>query len=184
MDAVPLYVTREQYFTAATEILSAEGFRRLNMTALHRRLGVSSGSFYNYFRNWPDFVRKYLEQWTAHTDQIAERASAELDPLDRLRLLRRLTRTVAHDAEVAIRTWGAMEPMVAEAQREVDRKRLALIRIAVAEASGGRDDADRMAELALSMIVGWQQLRQPFDAERMDWMLSRFIEMVNGAHAG
>jgi hypothetical protein len=28
------------------------------------------------------------------------------------------------------------------------------------------------------MIVGWQQLRQPFDPEAMDWMLTRFIEMV------
>lgn len=177
---MPLYVTREQYFTAATEILSADGYRGLRMTALHRALGVSSGSFYNYFRNWPDFVRQFLEQWTAHTDSIAARAAEAPDAVDRLRLLRGLTRTVPHDAEVAIRTWAAMEPSVAEAQREVDRRRLVLIRAAVVEAAGENEDTDRMAQLALSMIVGWQQLRRPFDPETMDWMLGRFIEMVTG----
>jgi hypothetical protein len=85
---------------------------------------------------------------------------------------------VPHDAEVAIRTWSAMDPMVAAAQRDVDRRRLDIIRTAVVEATGSERDADRLAELGLSMIVGWQQLRQPFDPEAMDWMLTRFIEMV------
>jgi AcrR family transcriptional regulator len=176
--AVPLYVTREQYFTAATEILSEQGYHRLKMTALHQRLGVTSGSFYHYFKNWPDFVAGFLAYWTAHTNQIAEKSAATPDPLDRLELLRALTRTVPHDAEVAIRTWSAMDPMVAAAQRDVDRRRIDIIRTAVVEATGSERDADRFAELGLSMIVGWQQLRQPFDPEAMDWMLTRFIAMV------
>jgi AcrR family transcriptional regulator len=172
---VPTLVSREDYFGAAIDLLSEEGFRGLRMTALHRRLGVSSGSFYNYFRNWDEFVRSFLEHWTVRTNDIADRAAATADSFERLQLLRELTRTVSHTAEAAIRTWAAMDPAVATAQRDVDRRRLALIRAAVLEVTGDQERAERLAESALSMIVGWQQMSRPFDADRLDWMLNDFI---------
>jgi AcrR family transcriptional regulator len=172
---VPTLVSREDYFGAATGLLSEDGFRGLTMTALHRRLGVSSGSFYNYFKNWDEFVRAFLEHWTAHTNDIADRAAATADSFERLHLLRELTRTIAHDAEAAIRTWAAMDAAVAEAQCAMDQRRLALIRAAVVKVTGDDERAERLAESALSMIVGWQQVSRPFDADKMDWMLNDFI---------
>ena len=172
---MPTLVSRADYFGAATDLLSEHGYRGLTMTALHRRLGVSSGSFYNYFKNWDEFVRAFLEHWTVHTNDIADRAAATADSLERLHLLRELTRTVAHDAEAAIRTWAAMDPAVAAAQRDMDQRRLALIRAAVVEVTGDEERAGHLAESALSMIVGWQQISSPFDADKMDRMLSDFI---------
>jgi AcrR family transcriptional regulator len=172
---VPTLVSPEDYFGAATDLLSEDGYRGLTMTALHRRLGVSSGSFYNYFRNWDEFVRAFLEHWTVRTNDIADRAAATVDSFERLHLLRALTRTVAHNAEAAIRIWAAMDPAVAAAQRDVDQRRLALIRAAVIEVTGDEERAGRLAESALSMIVGWQQISRPFDADRMDRMLNDFI---------
>ncbi len=172
---MPTLVTREDYFGAATDILSEEGFGGLKMTALHRRLGVSSGSFYNYFQNWDDFVRGFLEDWTVRTNDIADRA-ATADSFERLELLRRLTRTVPHRAEAAIRTWAAMDPAVAAAQRDVDARRVALLETALVQVTGDAELAGLLAESALSMIVGWQQLSRPFDAEKLDWMLRNFID--------
>ena len=175
---VPLYVTREQYFTAAKEILLAQGFRGLKMTALHRHLGVSSGSFYNYFKNWPDFVQQFLDHWAGQTDEIAEKASVPLDAFERLELLRQLAQTVPHDVEAAIRTWSTVEPLVAQAQQNVDQQRRALIRRAVVEATGGEQDADQLAEFILSLIVGCQQLTKPVDVRAMDAMLARSNAMI------
>lgn len=173
---MPTLVSREDYFGAATDILSEDGFRGLKMTALHRRLGVSSGSFYNYFQNWDDFVRSFLEHWTVRTNDIADRAAATTDSFERLHLLRDLARTVPHRAEAAIRTWAAMDPAVADAQRDVDARRVALLESALAEVTGDPQRARLLAESALSMIVGWQQISRPFDEATLDWMLGNFID--------
>lgn len=178
---VATLVNREDYFGAAIEILSECGFRGLKMTALHRRLGVSSGSFYNYFQNWDDFVRSFLEHWTVRTNDIADRAAGTADSFERLHLLRHLTRTVPHRAEAAIRTWAAMDPAVAAAQRDVDARRLSLLESALIQVTGDPRRAALLAESALSMIVGWQQIASPFDAEKLDWMLSNFIANLESA---
>ncbi|MEO3859566.1 TetR/AcrR family transcriptional regulator [Acrocarpospora sp. B8E8] len=177
---MPHYVSRDDYFEAATAILSEVGVKGLKMTALHQRLGVSSGSFYNYFRNWPDFVGQFLEHWVGRTDQIAEQAAAPSNALDRLELLRKLSRTVPHDAEAAIRIWSTMDPAVAEVQAEVDRRRLALIRLAVAEVRGHETDAEDLARFCLSLVVGAQQFSRPVDIDVLDDHLERFIKMVVG----
>ena len=173
---MPTLVSREDYFEAATDILSEDGFGGLKMTALHRRLGVSSGSFYHYFQNWDEFVRGFLEHWTVRTNDIADTAAATADSFERLQLLRHLTRTVPHRAEAAIRTWAAMDPAVASARRDVDARRVALLESALVQVTGDPRRAVLLAESALSMIVGWQQISRPFDAEKLDWMLRNFIE--------
>jgi hypothetical protein len=68
-----------------------------------------------------------------------------------------------------------MDPAVAAAQHDVDQRRLALIRGALIEVTGDEERAGLLAESALSMIVGWQQVSRPFDAAKMDWMLNDFI---------
>ncbi|MEU7812244.1 TetR/AcrR family transcriptional regulator, partial [Pseudonocardia sp. NPDC049154] len=181
---MPHYVSRDDYFEAAIAILSEVGYKGLKMTALHQRLGVTSGSFYNYFRNWPDFVAQFLEHWGGRTDRIAELAAAPGDPLDRLELLRKLARTVPHDAEAAIRVWSTIDPAVAAIQRDVDRRRLTLIRGAVAEIVGADADIDGLARFCLALVVGTQQLGSPVDVEMLDDHLERFIRMVMGGGGG
>ncbi|MBN9758266.1 MULTISPECIES: TetR/AcrR family transcriptional regulator [unclassified Pseudonocardia] len=179
---MPQYVGREDYYAAAIAILSGSGAHELTMTALHRGLGVSSGSFYNWFRNWPDFVERFLEHWRGSTEAIAREAAGPHDPHERLELLRRLSRTVPHDAEAAIRVWATTDPAVAEAQRAVDARRLEVIRRAVA-AAGAPDAADELAELCLSAVVGAQLRHRPVDVEGLDRVLARFIALVE-AHSG
>ncbi|WP_239003564.1 TetR/AcrR family transcriptional regulator [Nocardia panacis] len=56
-------LTKEQYFTAALEVLAECGFKGLNIGVLCRGLGVTSGSFYHHFGGWPTFVTALLEHW-------------------------------------------------------------------------------------------------------------------------
>lgn len=174
--------SREKYFTAALEILTDKGFGHLKMTALHQRLGVSSGSFYHFFAGWDDFVAQFLESWITQTSTISAQAQQASDPFDRLDTLRYLARTVPHAAEAAIRLWSATDPKVATAQRHVDTQRLAIIREAVAAAGVTDVQADVLARHGLSIIVGWQQLSRPFELRGLDEMLGQFLELVR-AHA-
>jgi AcrR family transcriptional regulator len=176
---MPESVTRERYFTAAIEILSQGGFRELKMTALHERLGLTSGSFYHYFKSWPDFVRQFLSYWTKfHTDvTIAANASPQ-DPVHRLMQMRVQASRLPHDAEAAIRIWSAMDPIVAAVQHEVDHKRKEIIRMAVVEATGVQEGAGELANLAMTIIVGHQLLCRPTDVAALDVALEQFVELV------
>ncbi|OPX12436.1 TetR/AcrR family transcriptional regulator [Mycobacterium sp. AT1] len=176
----PGNATPDRYFGAALDILTENGSGDLTMTALHRRLKVSSGSFYHFFHGWGDFVAQFLDSWIAQTAAISAKAQQESAPFDRLEILRRLAASVPHAAEVAIRTWSATDPAVTTAQRHVDAQRLAIIREAVAAAGVTDARADLLARHGLSIIVGWQQLSDPFDADVLDEMLGQFIELVRG----
>jgi AcrR family transcriptional regulator len=177
---VPESASRERYFTAALEILTAQGFGHLTMTALHRRLGVSSGSFYHFFAGWDDFVAQFLESWITQTAEISVEAQQTSDPFDRLEILRLLAKSVPHAAEAAMRMWSATDATVATAQRHVDAQRLAIIAEAVSIAGVADVQADRLARHGLSLIVGWQQLSHPFDAHGLDELLGQFIDLVHG----
>lgn len=172
--------SREKYFAAAWELLTDQGFKQLTMTALHRRLDVSSGSFYHFFRGWDDFVAQFLANWMAQTADISTAAQQASDPFDRLEILRVLARTVPHSAEAAMRSWAATDPVVAEAQRQIDGQRLAIIRESVTAVGIDGQVADRLAQHGLSVIVGWQQLSRPFDMESLDAMLGQFIDLLYG----
>lgn len=175
--------SRERYFTAAQEILTDQGFGHLKMTALHRRLGVSSGSFYHFFAGWDDFVAQFLHHWIAQTAEISAQAQQTSDPFDRLETLRLLSRSVPHAAEAAIRMWSTTNAAVATAQRHVDAQRLAIIAEAVSTAGVTGVRVDRLARHGLSIIVGWQQLSHPFDMHGLDELLSQFIELVHSYSA-
>ena len=175
---MPSNASREKYFAAALEILTDHGFGQLTMTALHRSLDVSSGSFYHFFRGWDDFVHQFLQSWVQQTAEISAAAQKASDPFDRLEILRLLARTVPHAAEAAMRIWSAANPVVAAAQRQIDAQRLNVIREAVLAAGVAAPQSDHLARHGLSIIVGWQQLSHPFDIEELDVMLGQFIDLV------
>lgn len=176
---VPTLVTRDEYFHGALEILSTQGARGLQVVKLCKLIGVSTGSFYNYFRNWDDFVDQFLQHWrVAQTQLLIEAAELVDAPAERLRKMTALTMTVSHAAESAIRAWSKVNPTVNAVQREVDELRLGLIRRAVLNACPSDPDADRLATLGLSIVVGTQQLQSPVNLDDLEWALEQYVEMV------
>ena len=85
---MPTLVTRQQYFEGALEILSSQGPGGLQVTKLCKVVGASTGSFYNYFRNWKDFVDQFLKNWRQElTKQLIEAAELVAEPAERFRKL-------------------------------------------------------------------------------------------------
>lgn len=176
---VPTLVTRQQYFDSALQILSTEGFRGLQVVKLCKVTGMTTGSFYNYFKNLQDFVAQFLSAWRQElTKQLIEAAEIVVEPTERLRKLTELAMTVPHGAEAAIRAWSKVDPMVRAVQQEVDALRIGLIRRAVLNASPDDPDADRLATLGLCIVVGMQQLQSPVDLDDLKWSLDQYVDMV------
>jgi AcrR family transcriptional regulator len=168
-------VNRRDYFQGALDLLASDGFGSLRVTALCKSVGMTTGSFYNWFRDWNDFVDQFLRFWE---EELTERLVAEAEhnphPWARLEQLRELAATVPHRAEVGMRAWGNSDPRAAKVCAEVDEMRRRIIFDTVHCVVSDLVLADRLAMLGLSIVIGQQHV----DAETMDWSLAQFIGLV------
>jgi len=168
-------VNRQDYFDGAMTMLAESGYGSLRLTSLCKQLGVTSGSFYNWFTGWSDFVDQFLDYWQSEeTEALAEEAAKEADPSVRLDTLRTLAAGIPHRAEVALRAWSNTDPRVAAVQRQVDDQRLRVLTTVMLDLGIDAPLADRLGELALSIVIGHEHL----DPAAMDWSIGEFIALA------
>ncbi len=174
-----LVVTKDDYFAAALDVLATQGHAALKIAALCRAIGVTTGSFYNYFGGWDGFVRDLLDHWEQEkTQRIFQIAAAERDPAARVRKIKQLAMTLPHEAETAIRAWSHVNPTVEEVQRRVDHERLDAVRCVVSSVVPDRGRAEQLAVMGLSLLVGWQQWRSPVDGRELARLLDEYEALV------
>jgi AcrR family transcriptional regulator len=158
-----LQVTREDYFEAALTILATKGHHALKMAPLCELLGVTTGSFYNYFGSWAEFTPELLAYWEGEQSRRLLEASNPQDSVGGPQTVDKLSSIVPHDAESAIRAWSNGDPVVAEFQHRVDSQRFAAVRAALGELITDDDRADILTVAAISMLIGMQQLGLSMD---------------------
>lgn len=174
-----LVVTKDDYFAAALDVLATRGHAALKIGALCKAIGVTTGSFYNYFGSWDGFVDELLAHWEQEkTQRIFEIAAAEPDPVARVRRIKKLALLLPHEAETAIRAWSHVNPAVDEVQQRVDRERLAAVRCVVSGVVRDPRRAELLAVMGLSLLVGLQQWRSPVDGPELERLLDQFEKLV------
>lgn len=155
-------VTREDYFSAAIKILATQGAGELKMSVLCKAVKMTTGSFYGYFGSFDGFVEQFLTYWQEQqTDRLVNMANLPQDPVERVRTMKALGRSLPHSAEAAIRSWAHTNDAVALAQKSVDERRTeSLVRLfePIVES---HEHAESLAVLGITLLVGLQQLRSP-----------------------
>lgn len=169
----PEGLTPEEYFDAAFVILAERGSDALTIAALCTRLGVTKGSFYHHFKDFPAFVDALLAHWAAeHATRLIALSESLSDPVERMDLLRGIAVGLPHGTEAAIRAWSWSNERVAAVQRSVDAARLAHIAAAGVDVGLAEDRAALMATISMATLIGMQQLERPASAERMEEIFS------------
>ncbi|WP_018330869.1 TetR/AcrR family transcriptional regulator [Actinomycetospora chiangmaiensis] len=171
----------ETYFAAAMRLLAGPGLPALRIGRLCREVGVTSGSFYHHFGNWDGFVAGLLEHWTQEeVHRLVELVRRESDPVERVELMKRLALTVPHEAETAIRRWAGTDEVVAAAQQRVDDLRRDALREVLAPLIADEELTATLAEVALSVLVGHQQLHHSGPPVDLAAQLDQFEVLVRG----
>jgi len=169
------------FFDAALRILAGSGRNGLRIGHLCRAVGVTSGSFYHHFGSWEGFVSALLEHWEQEqTSRIVALVSSDDDPLHRIRLLKELAVDLPHDAETAIRGWAGTDAAVAAAQRRVDERRRAALRDVLDPVIADPDLRALLAEMGMSVLVGYQQSLADGGGADLAAMLDQFELLVRG----
>ncbi|KWX69219.1 TetR/AcrR family transcriptional regulator [Mycobacterium sp. NAZ190054] len=163
--------SREAFFEAGLDVLSDLGYGGLKLAEVCDRLGVTTGSFYHYFSNWPAFTQQLVAHWhEGMTLQIVEASQAETDPRRRIDRLIDAALALPHSAEAAIRVWSAVDPQVRSVQEAVDRQRFDVMYHAALEILQQPRQAELFAAWALYLLVGYEQAILPADATGLRWI--------------
>ncbi|MFE2996961.1 TetR/AcrR family transcriptional regulator [Nocardia sp. NPDC059246] len=170
---------KQDYFDAAFELLSEEGYSALKQAPLCRRLGVTTGSFYHYFENWHDFTSQFLDHWlTESTTQLVTMAQQRGDAVDQLEALLQFTLALPHRAEAAIRVWSRADPKVRAVQDTADALRTQVVLEAVRAVFDDEEEALNHARWGIYLLVGYQQLDTGEDTSPLEWVLRRLLRDV------
>ena len=175
-----LVVTREDYFIAAMAILAEEGHGALKVAPLCRRVGVTTGSFYNYFGSLDGFIAELLPYWEQEqTDRLIRMASVRPEPRARITALKDLAlKEIQHEAEAAIRAWANFNPEVYAAQRRVDAERFDALVSVLKELIPHKRERDLLAVMGISLLSGYQAWRKPFDRRELSRVLDEYQTLL------
>ena len=164
-------VSRESYFETGLDVLSDLGYSGLKLAGVCNRLGVTTGSFYHYFANWPAYTKELVGHWLkARTMRVVAAARGEPDPRRRLETLIHEASVLPHGAEAAIRVWSSIDPDVHAVQVAVDRQRFDTMFEAAFEILQNRRQAEVFAAWAVYLMVGYEQTALPRDGAALEWM--------------
>jgi AcrR family transcriptional regulator len=177
--------SKDDYFRAALDLLADGGVDALTIANLCSRLGVTTGSFYAHFGGIREFHVAFLEQWEAgRVYQLQEQMDDTTEPLERIDLLRRLAVGVNHEAESAIRGWARTSPLVAEFQRRVDATREAVLVQAFLDIGIDKHEAQVLARIGLTILVGTQQIEEAVDRAQLDELLTEYQRWLERRRKG
>jgi AcrR family transcriptional regulator len=173
-------VTRDDYYEAAMQILATEGAGGIKIGALCSALGVTTGSFYGYFGSLDGFIDAFMEYWwESQTARVLALTDApEEDPVKRIRLMRQLGSQLPHAAEGAIRSWAHTHPAVAAMQEKVDESRSEALADVLRPAAADAAEAKTLGIMAMTLLVGLQQWRQPVTGKDFNLVFNEFEKLI------
>ena len=182
--------SRNDYFEAGLGLLAEGGAKAVTIDNLCARLGTTKGSFYHHFESGPAFMGALLAYWEGEYSQhLAEAALAVDDPVERLELIKQVTVDLNHEAESAIRALARTDPVAEEVQRRIDIDRAKMMARTLREAGVDPDEARRLADVGMAVLIGLQQQPRPIDRDRVRdlvgelqrWLETR-IALASAAH--
>lgn len=171
--------SRDAYFETGLDILANEGYGALKLSEVCNRLGVTTGSFYHFFKNWGAYTEALLQYWLkTRTVRQMEAARAIPDPFDRVSLLIQVGLELPHGAESAIRTWSSVSPEVRPIQEEVDKNRYAIVYESAFELLGNVEQAQGFASWAIYILIGYEQAALPHDVSSLGWVAQQMLDSL------
>jgi AcrR family transcriptional regulator len=171
--------TRNDYFTAAMQILSEDGVAGLTTTRLCERLAVTRGSLYHHFESGPAFHDALIDHWEHELVPALIAAIDSVEPRARIDLMQGLALHTDHEAEKAIRAWAHTNPTVAAALARVDAAREAALARAFVDVGIEPARATTLARIGCSLLIGAQQLDPEIDRDRLDAVLAEYRAWID-----
>jgi AcrR family transcriptional regulator len=155
-------VGKEEWTTAALEVIAVEGVDGLKVESLANRLGITKGSFYWHFVDRRDLIEGALEMWyRLATVEVIERLDRIDDPEQRLRaLFAESFGDIVNGPIDALLVGQVDDPVVGPMVVRVTAERLEFLNRAYRDLGLSRERAAVRARLAYAAYLGISHLRR------------------------
>lgn len=180
---------RDAWLATARKILIESGVDRVKVEPLAGLLGVTTGSFYHHYKSRQQLLDDLLEHWRVHNTKPMFDAvnGAGSDPYRQFDALVDIwvdesDYDPAYDA--AVRAWAHTSEGVKALVRDVDERRIELIREIFERFGYGADQAFIRARITYFHQVGYQAMEIVEPRERRDRLRGLYREALVGRPGG
>lgn len=176
---------KEPWIIAAKEALIAGGIEAVKIDHLASALNAQRGSFYHHFKNHQSLLEALLQHWIDSNSAIYSEASALPDSDAKAKLGYISTMWLEESGfnphyDSAMRDWGRTDPAIADAVREVDQQRIAILQGFFEQLGYGKDDALGRARVAYFHQVGYIALGLNESPEQRRQLAPRYLAVLLG----
>jgi len=152
-------LNKEVWLEEGMRILIEEGFARIVIDNLCKRLGITKGSFYHHFKNIDGYVTALMEYWMEkNTLEIMRRIESSGRGAEKLLRLEQTSLLINHKGEFGIRGWCHSHPTVREYVQRVDRIRMDFLTGIYLEMGYEQERARDLAVLEYAVVIGIQHI--------------------------
>ena len=174
--------TREDWLTAARDVLVSDGVAEVKILQIAGRLGVSRSSFYWYFADRDDLLAALLQAWEArNTASIISHCASHSETIaDAVcNFFRCFVDPALFDTglDFAVREWARRDGDLRVRVDTADAARLEAVRQMFLRHGYLDEDADARARILYFMQLGYHALKV---VEPMDLRLSRIGAYITG----
>jgi AcrR family transcriptional regulator len=137
-------------------MLASSGVDHVKIELLAKKLDISKGSFYHYWRNRAEFLDALLTYWEERgTIQIIETLEAISSPHERLQRLFESSFSYDKSLEAAIHHWANVDALVAQRIARTEQRRIAYIAQLLSEIGNPAAKASELAQVYYFIYLGW-----------------------------
>jgi AcrR family transcriptional regulator len=150
-------LTRDDWLSAAVEILRTRGIGGVRILTLAKNLGVTRGSFYWHFRDLQDLRDGMLNWWDRELTDIAIAHMKTVRGDARKRILALAEFVVRKDLsryDAAVLAWAGSDPSAADRAERVMKKRQAFCRSYFREAGFSEAEAQARGNHLVTYMSG------------------------------
>lgn len=180
---------RQAWLEAARRALIEEGTAGVEVNKLAKRLGVSRGGFYWFFKSRQQLLERLIAYWAETSHELFERLpkSSAGDGLEEFRQLNRLwVDETQYDPkwDGAVRDWARTSAEVRAVVEAVDEKRIGVIEKIFVHLGFTGMDAHIRARVTYYHQVGYYALGVRESRKRRLELLPYYIRALTGGREG
>ena len=182
--SVHVKATREDWLSAAKEVLISHGAADVKVLSLSQKLGVSRSSFYWYFKDRKDLLQALLADWEARNTRSIV-AKCEQPSANMTEAVCNFFRCFIDEGlfdqglDFAVREWSRRDKAVRKLIDVADKARIEAVTDMFKRFGYEAKDADARARILYFMQLGYHALevREPMDLRisRLEPYLKGFI---------
>lgn len=177
---------RESWLDQARQVLIAEGVERVRVDPLAKLLGVTTGSFYHHFKNRQELLDGLLDHWQTKNSgpMFSAVKTAGDDPNRQIDALLQIWMNESQydpKYDSAVRAWAHGDAGVANIVRQVDDRRVVLLKGIFTRYGYDEDRAFIRARITYFQQVGYQAMEVQESAAERQRFFSLYREALVGA---